>query len=273
MPKQDVGKFRTNSKDQFYTKPAVAAACITSLIDRYPGASEYLWVEPSAGAGAFLQAIPEHIDCVGIDIEPAAPNILKADFLEWTYNSSKKCVVIGNPPFGRQSALAKAFIKRAATFAELIAFILPKSFVKPSMVRAFPMEFHCKHSVELEADSFTVNGESYDVPCVFQIWEKCLEPRELEAVAEPIGFQYVRGCEEYDIAFRRVGALAGRCYRAGGGTYSVQSHYFIRLEDSGQIEGVIKKVNEHEFPSNTVGPRSLSKGEANIVLNAMIRSV
>ncbi len=270
-PKQDVGKFRTNSKDQFYTKPAVAATCVTSLIDHYPCAAEYLWVEPSAGAGAFLQAIPEHIERIGIDIEPAAPSILKADFLEWTYNSSKKCVVIGNPPFGRQSALAKAFIKRAATFATLIAFILPKSFVKPSMARAFPLQFHCKYSVELEADSFTVNGESYDVPCVFQIWEKCDKARELKAVVEPAGFQYVKGAEEYDIAFRRVGALAGRCYRAGG-AYSVQSHYFLKLDDTSRAEEVIKKVNEHEFPSNTVGPRSLSKGEVNEVLNVILRS-
>lgn len=271
---QDTGKFRTNNKDQFYTQPAVATTCISSLIARYPAAAtDYTWVEPSAGAGAFLNTFPAGCEAVAIDIEPAAAGILKADFLEWSPEASKKYAVVGNPPFGRQASLAKAFIRKAATFATLIAFILPKSFVKPSMAAAFPKIFHCKHSEELPSNSFSINGQLHDVPCVFQIWERCEEERADVAKVEPDGFIYVKGTEEFDIAFRRVGALAGRCYRAGSGAFSVQSHYFLKVVDSSRIDTIIEKVNAHQFPSNTVGPRSISKGEANEVLNAVIRSV
>jgi predicted RNA methylase len=272
---QDTGKFRVNCKDQFYTQPAVAAACISSLIARYPdAATEYTWIEPSAGAGAFVSAFPAGSEAVAIDIEPAAAGILKADFLEWPApQTPKKCIVIGNPPFGRQSSLAKAFIRKAATFATLIAFILPKSFVKPSMSAAFPGVFHCKHSEELASNSFVINGQPYDVPCVFQIWERCDEERAAVEKVAPDGFTYVKGSAEYDIAFRRVGALAGRCYRAGSGSFSVQSHYFLKLADSSKANAIIEKVNAHQFPSNTVGPRSIAKREANTVLNEVIRTV
>jgi hypothetical protein len=273
---QDTGKFRVNCKDQFYTQPAVAAACVASFAARYPdAATEYIWIEPSAGAGAFVRAFPSGSEAVAIDIEPAATGILKADFLEWPAppQTPKKCIVIGNPPFGRQSSLAKAFIRKAATFATLIAFILPKSFVKPSMSAAFPGAFHCKHSEELAKDSFVINGQPYDVPCVFQIWERCDEERAAVEKVAPVGFAYVKGSEAYDIAFRRVGALAGRCYRAGSGSFSVQSHYFLKVADESKINTIIEKVNAHQFPNNTVGPRSIAKGEANAVLNAVIRSV
>jgi hypothetical protein len=91
---QDTGKFRTNTKDQFYTSPDVAKKCIQILISVLHDAalhspapvlplSSYLWVEPSAGNGAFLNNIPETYDKIGIDIEPQCANILKQDFLTW----------------------------------------------------------------------------------------------------------------------------------------------------------------------------------------------
>jgi hypothetical protein len=36
---------------------------------------------------------------------------------------------------------------------------------------------------------------------------------------------------------------------------------------------IIEKVNQHTFPSNTVGPRSLSKSEANEVLNEVLKEL
>lgn len=53
-----------------------------------------------------------------------------------------------------------------------LAFILPRSFMKPSMYGCIPLNFHLVKQVELPKNSFEVNKEEYDVPCVFQIWEK-----------------------------------------------------------------------------------------------------
>jgi hypothetical protein len=271
MAEQDTGKFRTNTKDQYYTKASVATLCvgrIKAAIEN--GGAEWQWIEPSAGNGVFLKLGP--VGSIGIDIDPKATGILKGDFLNWTPGGTKKRLVYGNPPFGRQGALAKAFIKHATSgsvAADAVAFILPRSFVKPSMNRVFPTKFHCVYSGELDKNAFEVNGEPYDVPCVFQIWVKKTTDRPVAVAVEPVGFTYVKAGEPFHVAFRRVGGLAGQCYAAGA-TYSAQSHYFLRLDDPTLSARLIEEVNKHVFPSNTVGPRSLSKPEANTVINTIL---
>jgi len=192
----------------------------------------------------------------------------------------KPILVFGNPPFGRQSSLAKAFIAKSCTFADAIAFILPKSFTKPSMFNAFDMKFHCVHSGELPDNSFVLNGTSYDVPCVFQIWQKKTVNRPVEVAIQPVGFQYVKASvnaiTEYDIAFRRVGVYAGKCFVNDGTTkYNAQSHHFLKFDDVCVpfMGDIIEKINAHTFTSNTVGPRSLSKSEINVVLNEVIAAL
>lgn len=273
--KQDTGKFRTNTKDQFYTNVNVAKSCIQSIIDLLPFTRNYLWVEPSAGNGSFLHNIPISFEKIGLDLEPNAKDILKQDYLDWIPPSDKDIIVFGNPPFGRQSSIAKAFISKSCEFAKIIAFILPKSFTKPSMYNAFELKFHLIHSVELQKDSFVINGSKYDVPCVFQIWQKTDTDRQIEAKINPNGFEYVKPNETYHIAFRRVGGLAGKCYKNDGIEFSSQSHYFIKFNEDivDYTDTIIKNINNHTFPSNTLGPRSLSKSEANVVLNAIIHSV
>ena len=267
---QDTGKNR-NTKDQFYTKSSVSKLCVDTIISNIPDAYKFKWVEPSAGNGSFLDNVPPEFDKQGIDIDPKSNNITQADFMEWEYDSEKPCILFGNPPFGRQSSLAKQFIKRGCEFADVIAFILPRSFLKPSMTIAFNMLFHCKTTIELDKDSFELNGVAYDVPCVFQIWVKQDTPRILESKVEPIGFKYVK--ENYDIAFRRVGGLAGKCYLPG--QLNPQCYYFWKLDQEfiPFIPEIIKKMNEHVFPSNTVGPRSLSKSEANKVMNQILKNL
>lgn len=275
-PKQDTGKFRTNIKDQFYTNVNVAKTCIKHITDLLPVTSNYLWIEPSAGNGAFLHNIPATFEKIGLDIEPKAEDILAQDYLKWNPPlQNKDIIVFGNPPFGRQSSLAKSFISKSCEFAKVIAFILPKSFTKPSMFNAFDLKFHPIQSIELEKDSFVINGEKYDVPCVFQIWLKKDVNRINEEKIKPNGFKYVKSDVKYHIAFRRVGGLAGKCYKNNGTMFSTQSHYFIVFDNkfAPHENTIIQKINEHLFPSNTVGPRSLSKSEINTVINNIIRTI
>lgn len=273
--KQDTGKFRTNMKDQFYTNESVAKLCIQRIINVFPFTKDYLWIEPSAGNGSFLHNIPSSFRKIGLDLEPKSNDIVKQDYLKWIPPSNKHVIVFGNPPFGRQSSLAKAFISKSCEFAQIIAFILPKSFTKPSMYNAFDLKFHLIDSVELERDSFVINGSKYDVPCVFQIWQKTDTDRKIEEKISPFGFEYVKPSEKYHIAFRRVGGLAGKCYINNGCEFSVQSHYFIKFNEDKlrYLETIVEKTNNHMFPSNTLGPRSLSKSEANVVINDIIHSV
>jgi hypothetical protein len=270
---QDTGKFRTNTNDQYYTASTVAVECVKKIQQAVDNSHSYLWIEPSAGNGVFLTAAGA-VRKVGIDIDPKRDDIVRGNFLNWEPTASPS-LVFGNPPFGRQGSTAKAFIQHSASFASVIAFILPRSFVKPSMSRAFPSLYHCVLSEELPANSFVVNEKEYDVPCVFQIWVKRTEPRQLEEKVEESGFSYVKSDKPFDIAFRRVGGLAGRCYPSARGPFSPQSHYFLKLDEEYQpyCAEIIAKMNTHVFPSNTVGPRSLSKGEANVVVNQILLTI
>ena len=301
--KQDTGKYRTNTKDQFYTSPRVAKKCIQILISRLHNGelyspvlplSSYLWVEPSAGNGAFLNSIPDTYDKIGIDVEPGqggGANILKQDFLTWVppEQNQKPVIIFGNPPFGRQSSLAKAFIAHSCKFpaTSTIAFILPRSFVKPSMSSAFGLHFHCIHSSEVERNAFVLGGggagdgdASYDVPCVFQIWQKRSVSRIVPEKITEKGFQYVKETDPRDIVIRRVGVYAGRCFHGdinNATEYNKQTHYFIKLDEQfvavQHVKEIVDKVNAHVFPTNTTGPRSLSKPEINLVLNEILNAV
>ena len=283
---QDTGKHRTNTHDQFYTSDAVAKQCVQWIITAVSASGgcgggvapydddDYLWVEPSAGTGAFLRQLPPEFTKIGLDIDPKCDDIVKQDYLTWQAPTvaKKGVIVFGNPPFGRQSTLAKAFITKSCSFANIIAFILPKSFTKPSMYNAFHPRFHLVFSKELDKNAFIINGGAkYDVPCVFQIWEKRATDRPKDEKVAPVGFEYVAPATS-TFALRRVGGLAGKCY-TDTATRSAQSHYFIRFNDTvspAHHADIIEKINKHTVPSNTVGPRSLSKSEVNVVLNQII---
>jgi len=180
---QDTGKHRTNTHDQFYTSDAVAKQCVQWIIAAVDGVryddddDDVLWVEPSAGTGAFLHQLPPEFTKIGLDIDPKSADIIQQDYLSWNPDTAvpkkKGVIVFGNPPFGRQSSLAKAFITKSCSFANIIAFILPKSFTKPSMYNVFHPRFHQVFSKELDKNAFIINdGAAYDGVCVSNMGEK-----------------------------------------------------------------------------------------------------
>jgi predicted RNA methylase len=259
---QDTGIDRKNVMEQFYTKFEIAKRYTDLIIKMYPDALNDLWIEPSAGTGSFLKSLPPNVKTIGIDLDPKFEGVIKNDFLEWN-PLSNSVIVFGNPPFGRQSSTAKKFIRKSCSFAKIIAFILPRSFVKPSMQKCFSLNFHCVFCEEVEKNSFIINNKSYDVPCVFQIWEKKAFDRIQSLDVKPIGFTYVPFGSKYHLAFRRVGGRAGKIDEFG----NKQTHYFLKLDDETKINSIREIINSHIFPSNTTGARSLSKSELNTFLN------
>ena len=148
------------------------------------------------------------------------------------------------------------------------------------MSRAFDPLFHRLHSSNIPDNAFVLvdSTAKHNVPCVFQIWVKRTYPRPIEEKVAENGFEYVKGPTPYDVAFRRVGVYAGKCYinTADDGTeYSPQSHHFLKFDEKYEkyIAHIAGKINGHKFPSNTVGPRSLSKSEINSVINTILGGV
>lgn len=251
--------------DKFYTKNDLAKKLISQAkIQNFD-----LIIDPSCGDGSFYSNI-NHQNKIGIDILPHIEGVIQHDFLTWdSQNISGKILSITNPPFGKQGSLALKFIKKCALFSDTIAFILPLSFAKPSMKAKIPDYFHLTFEEILPEDSYLLNGESYDVKCVFQIWEKRSYKREKQNSEKALQFKYTKNKNESDIAIRRVGVYAGRAFKETADK-SEQSHYFIILEDKEKINDVIQNLDSMKWNDLTVGPRSISKPELNKVLNEIL---
>jgi predicted RNA methylase len=273
MSRQTKG-LKRETLDKFYTKKYVAEKCIENLKNKIPISFEDdLIIEPSCGNGSFINSIKSICkNHLFLDIKPEHNEIKKQDFFEFYPNTEKykNIVVVGNPPFGRQSSLALKFIKKACEFCSVFAFILPNSFKKDSFKNKIHMNFHLEFEIDLETKSFEVNGEEYDVPCVFQIWIKKNEKRVIEISEEPKNFRFVKKEENPDVSFRRVGVYAGKKDREII-LKSEQSHYFIKFfNDKSVVDNIaILSTIKFEF-NNTVGPKSISKGELIKKINHLI---
>jgi len=252
-----------NALDKFYTKPDIVSQCIEMVSQHIQIHPTDLLIEPSAGDGSFIQGMRGlSPNCAFYDIAPANSEITQLDFLEYANPSREnRSHVIGNPPFGRQSSLAIKFIKKAASFAQTISFILPKSFKKDSMRNKVPETYHLICETDLPKNSFTIEGKDTDVPCVFQIWEKRETKRDVIPTDIASGFRFVVKTDPHDISVRRVGVNAG-VIDTNTTDKSTQSHYFIQFTNDKNISDNIQSIQSIKYETNnTVGPRSISKPE------------
>jgi len=285
--------------DKYYTKSSVANTCV-SLMKKYakPKKLHDLIIEPSAGNGSFLSPM-KTLKCPlkMYDIRPEHPQVLERDYLtislEELYagrSPDTRIHVVGNPPFGRQSSLAIKFIKKSCMFAETISFILPKSFKKDSMRKAFSEYFHLVHQHDLDTSSFLVNNKDHDSPCVFQVWVRRTVPRPSSVVHIPQGFFFVKRPDLVvpvqgktptipHAAIRRVGVYAGRATRTiteeDAQAKSDQTHYFIRFLPEAyaneDVDKLVERINNIVYDTdNTVGPRSISKNEMTFAINTLL---
>lgn len=275
-----LNRVKENKFDKFYTNKKVARECLDHVIETIDYSQFRTVIEPSAGSGSFSDLFPEYfpnLELFAFDIEPQGENIAQQDFLELdTANFQKPCLVIGNPPFGRQSSLAIKFIKKVCVFSTVFCFILPLSFKKESMISSIDRYFHLVFEKELEKNSFIVSEKEHDVPCVFQIWMKREKRREQKIKYIAKYFKFVKKDEDPDFAFRRVGGNTGKAmirYK----DCSIQSHYFIKLlnEEDNQktVDRIVDKCNEFdwsEYSEKTAGPKSLSKQEISYNIDSFI---
>ena len=154
--------------DKFYTQREAAKKCFEFLNNNIKIDEGAIFLEPSAGAGAFLEFLPHY---VALDIAPEGDMIEKQDFLK--YQTQKNdFVTIGNPPFGKRSSTAIDFFNKAATMSEVIAFIVPVSFMKWNVQKNLSNNFSLLNFMYLAPESFTDKGKPYSIRTVFQIWVK-----------------------------------------------------------------------------------------------------
>lgn len=266
MSEEQSKGLKRNTIDKYYTKDTTVNLCIELIKQHINVNYDDLIIEPSAGNGSFIEGIKTITsNYLFYDIEPENEEIEKQDYLDYDESNIQskynKIHIIGNPPFGRQSSLAKKFIKKSCSFCDSISFILPKSFKKDSFKKTFPLNFHLIIEIDLPDGSFLVDGTEHDVPCVFQIWKKMEINRIIPQKLEPSGFVFVKKIDNPDISFRRVGVNAGKI-DTDIADKSIQSHYFIKFTNNKPLSDNIQNLSKiiYNF-NNTVGPKSISKQE------------
>ena len=166
----------SNTLDQFYTPTSYAQQCIKAVDDIYGISSFDTIIEPSAGTGAFSDHLPAHR--LAIDLDPKGNNVKQQDFFEFFMPLAKNTLFIGNPPYGRRGSLATRFFNHAAKYAQVIAFILPRGFVRPALQNTLDPHFHLQCEDRCE-DFILPTGETHKVRSVFQIWERSLHTRDI----------------------------------------------------------------------------------------------
>jgi hypothetical protein len=213
-------------------------------------------IEPSAGNGSISLLFE---NCEAYDIFPQHSSIKKADFfdLHFDYENSK-VLIVGNPPFGKQSSLALKFIKRSCEIADTIAFILPRSFKKDSVKDKIPLTHDCVFEMDLDSDSFEKDGVPRAIRCVFQVWIRKNREKSEQYFSKDFSFCLK---EKAQFSFRRVGANAGETSRDIFDK-NESSHYFIKTKEN--INDIIKMlnlINWSAIKGNTVAVNSISKNE------------
>lgn len=245
--------------DKYYTSFEVAKECINLI----PEIEQYdLIVEPSAGAGSFSKQIK---NCLAYDIEPEDNSIIKQDWFLVKELKGDKILVIGNPPFGIRSSLAKKFIKQAQKLnAETIAFILPDTFSKITnqTKTLFPENWRLILEHKLSNCFFDYEGKEYKVPCSFYIWTR--QPGELnlrkEKLPETTDFSFV--ARESPLASFSINGNSGKVKEISEITNPKAENYIQAKEKTKEeLIEIFKKVNFTFYSSINGGNAWIGKQE------------
>jgi hypothetical protein len=263
-------KVRDEGLDKFYTIPAYSKKCIEKVLELY---KEWdLIIEPSAGNGSFFNQLPG-VNKIGLDISPDHPDIQTHDFLQYTpTDTTKRILVIGNPPFGKVSSLAIKFFNHAAEWANVIAFIVPRTFRKTSVQNKLHANFKLVYDEEVPTKPCSFEPPMM-VKCCFQIWEKSAVKREkIEMPTSHVDWEFLgfgpidqKGQPTppvgADFAMRAYGGKIGEIKTEGLAELRPKSWHWIK--STIDKKELIRRFSMLDFSNslNTARQNSMGKGE------------
>lgn len=267
-----VEKVRQAGFDKFYTLPNISEKCINIVGTYYKWSEWDLVIEPSAGNGSFLLQIPTEKK-IGIDIMPEHDTIIKQDF--FTYNPTsniKNIIVIGNPPFGRVSSLAIKFFNHSSKWANVIAFIVPRTFRRISVHNKLNINFHLVYDEDIPIlpCSFTPHMM---VKCCFQIWEKKEQIRNIinlplkhnDWIFLKFGIKDEKGQptppNDADFAIRAYGGKCGEIVQTNLNMLRPKSWHWIKSNINTIVLMDRFKSLDFTLSINTARQNSIGRGE------------
>jgi len=177
VKKPKLGNTRVTGKEQYYTPASLALEIIQRVCKDLEDPTSRVFLEPAGGTGSFIEAAKNFgfNSIVSMDIEPKHPLVKLEDFLESNLKLSNS-VCISNPPFGRNNSLSVPFFNKAAKYADVIAFIVPRSWRKWSVLNRLNLSFQLVDDWNLDIDYVDEDGNSThgvgNLRTCVQVWKR-----------------------------------------------------------------------------------------------------
>jgi hypothetical protein len=248
--------------DQYYTDPVYAQHFFDVVKQNVDINDCDILLEPSAGTGSFYNILDIN-KRIGLDLDPKASGVIKTNFFDWMPPIGKKIYTIGNPPFGKNANLAVKFFNESAKFSDVIAFVIPRTFRKASLINRLNKHFHLVYDETVPDNSFIFNGSPYNVWCCAQIWVRKSEKRdkvETLKLSELRKWFTITEPVDSDFAIQRVGGKAGIIRLEDRINFSKASHYFIKSHHPDVLK-IFKLIDFNQVKFNTAGNPSISPSE------------
>ena len=275
LAKPRPGNTRTTGKEQFYTPAGLAESLVGEVAALVPDFSARTVLEPAGGTGAFISAAANAgaKSILSFDIEPKAPGVIEADFLA----SAEKlqglngAITISNPPFGRNNSLSIPFFNLAAKHSDVIAFIVPRSWRKWSVLNRLDRNFELVSDKDLQIDYVDEIGSSIwqknNLNTCFQIWRRSDKLRPLIRV---------RDAGLFERATPQTADLALTCFGFSCGKVSTDfervpntTSMFLRVHDVRALKA-LHEVDYSKFYRNTAYTEALSLPEVRYLVQEAV---
>jgi len=192
--------------DAYFTKNESAEFCQSVLQQR--GWLNGSVLEPCVGSGQLVRGM-QNVTAFDIN-DYGYPLDWKGNFLDYNASTSYD-LVFTNPPFGRAGSLAGKIINHSAKFTNRIAFILPQSFRKISLIDRIDNNFHPVADYTLPTEHYMLpDGSERHVKTCFQLWERRSSKRQKFGSVPYTEFFTRVNKDKGEYAFRTQGSSAGK---------------------------------------------------------------
>lgn len=266
---EKLGNRRVTGTEQYYTPADLAFQLTKTALSQIPNWEQKTFLEPAGGTGSFVIALEKlgAKKVISVDTEPKHPAVQKRDFLTFEVPDDN-LVTISNPPFGRNNALSVPFFNKAAKHSSHIAFLVPRSWRKWSVINRLDQNFHLVSDQDVSVVYHDQNGVAItghdQLRTCFQVWEKRIESRS-KIVVPDHGFVTRSNPRDATVAMRVFGYGCGKVYRDFPRRPNTTMMFLAVSEPS--IISVLEGLDYERFASRTAYTKALSLQEINFLLN------
>ncbi|MFM5903859.1 MAG: hypothetical protein ACKOOD_02095 [Microbacteriaceae bacterium] len=266
------GNTRVTGKEQYYTPPDLAEELMQKVKSLVADFDSRVVVEPAGGTGSFVEAAERAgaARVLSLDIEPKHGRVKAGDYLESAIEEHNS-ITVSNPPFGRNNSLSIPFFNRAAEHSEYIAYIVPRSWRKWSVVNRLDSRFHLVHDEDIRVDYVDASGHPLSqrkiLATCFQVWQRRDQARAMVRVIDH-GFITKTTPELADVSLTVFGFGCGTV-KTEFARVPNTTQMFLKLNHPKALEA-LQAVDFSRFFNNTAYTPALALPEIRFLLNEYI---